>query len=187
MRMRREGVLKSMTVSALAALMVGLVSSVPAEASGAPQPKTWAPKSIETIPAFDSDLPTGSVAYTASAPATGSKTLAATASWVCTVYASDPWITGTIVYGDGWQSCTGSGYLQTSLKVTIQTYMGLGLWKNRASLSTSYTNYAWLERYPQYNCSGIGTYTYRIVTDGWAVYTSYHQAVQSLNYHRYSC
>lgn len=73
----------------------------------------------------------------------------------------------------------GAGFLQTSLKVTVQSYMGLGLWKNRTSLSTSYTNHAWLERVPDYYCRGVGVQTYRIVTDGWAVYTSYHKAVQS--------
>jgi hypothetical protein len=56
-----------------------------------------------------------------------------------------------------------------------------------ASISKSYTNYAWLDAQPYFYCYGIATYTYRIVTDEWAVYTSYHAAVQSLNYLRVAC
>lgn len=70
--------------------------------------------------------------------------------------------------------------------MTIQSYKGLGLWTNRASLSASYTNHAWLERSPVYNCTGAGTYTYRVITDGWANY-DVHEAIQSAQYITYYC
>jgi hypothetical protein len=126
----------------------GTAVAAPTDDAPASSTSTWAPTMIETIPAFDDDLPKGSVEFGSdSAPQTipggpaqssGGSTVtstteqgaAATASWVCTVYASDPSISASKVYGSGWQSCSGTGFLQTALKVTIQTYTGLGLWKN---------------------------------------------------------
>jgi hypothetical protein len=42
-----------------------------------------------------------------------------------------------------------------------------------------------LERIIWYYCSGTGTETYRIVTDGWQ--GTHHKAVQSLNYLTATC
>ena len=40
---------------------------------------------------------------------------------------------------------------------------------------------------PGYDCDGDGTFTYRLVTTGWAAGGAYSQNVQSLNYVRFSC
>ena len=69
--------------------------------------------------------------------------------------------------------------------MTIQRYLGLGVWQNKYQWSSGYTSNPWLERIIWYYCSGTGTETYRIVTDGWQ--GTYHKAVQSLNYLTTTC
>jgi hypothetical protein len=176
--------------TALAAFLSVGSPGGPLPAHAGSGPATWAPKKVEVVPAFARDLPIGTARFgpSTTSSSSGASTLSASAAtWICSVYASDPYLSQSLVGGDGWQSCTGAGFQQTALRVTIQTYWGLGLWKDRSSQMTNWTNYSWLERHPQYSCSGMGVYTYRVVTDGWAVYGNYHQAVQSLNYYRFYC
>jgi len=146
------------------------------------------------IPAFDSDLPKGSAAVGVEPGPTSMQTRAASASsgptWFCTVYASDPRRAvhsgKNSVDGEGWQSCTGTQTVwYSSIKVTIQRYLGSGLWQNKYQYDSGYQNTAWVERIVWYYCGGTGTQTYRIVTDGWQ--GTYHQAVQSLNYLKTTC
>ena len=143
---------------------------------------------VSYVPAFATDLPKGSSSLGPTSSA-ASAAVAPAVSWICTVYASDPsraWHTGgDSVQGEGWQSCTGATYWQTALTVTIQRYLGLGVWQNKYQWSSGYTSNPWLERIIWYYCSGTGTETYRIVTDGWQ--GTYHKAVQSLNYLTTTC
>jgi hypothetical protein len=146
------------------------------------------PSQVQLVPAFDHSLPVGTTSIGSGAAQPGALTSAtATASWVCTIYASDPWFTPPEIEGDGWQSCTGAGYSPTHIKVTIQAYMGLGLWNARYSYTSPWTSSNWDQATVYYNCTGHGRYTYRIVTDGWAQGGLYHSAVQSLNYLQVTC
>lgn len=151
------------------------------------------PPSAQTqyVPAFSDDLPTGQADITMGSTSNRhTRGVAPNVSWICTVYASDPKVAihnnKQAIEGEGWQSCTGSAYWQTAIKVTVQKYKGLGLWNNLYQYNSGYTSSPWLERIVWWYCtSGNGWQTYRIVTDGYQ--GTYHQAVQSLNYLRAYC
>lgn len=172
----------------LTAGMLAVNLAVPTAAS----PADSSPK-IEKIPAWSHDLPIGKAEYHPKAVepkgATADKTgVYKIYPWKCSVYASDPWQVGRSVGGEGSQICSGSGYLQTLLQVTIQRYLGLGFWQNvRGPVSTGYTNKYWLDMTLYYNCSGTGSEEYRVISDGYAVYGRYHLAVQSQTYWRFIC
>jgi hypothetical protein len=155
-------------------------------ASGLVATPTATPRS-QLVPAFDHALPTSGSFGPGAATSTAATPSAALASWVCTVYASDPWKSGSEIEGDGWQSCSGTGYAPARIKVTIQRYVGLGIWNNRYQYPGDWTSADFDQATIWYDCSGDGTRTYRIVTDGYAQSGAYHQAVQSLNYLRVSC
>lgn len=145
---------------------------------------------VEYVPAFSNDLPTGQADLTAADSKKPSAGVTPAVSWICTVYASDPRVaihnSRQSIEGEGWQSCTGSTYWLTAIKVTVQKYKGLGFWNNLYQYNSGYTSEAWLERIVWWYCtSGNGWQTYRIVTDGYQ--GTYHQAVQSLNYLRAYC
>lgn len=60
-------------------------------------------------------------------------------------------------------------------------------WETVKTDTSSWTSYRWLQLEPGYDCSDDGTYTYRLVTTGWAANGRYSQNVQSLNYVRFEC
>lgn len=137
------------------------------------------------IPAFDDDLPLSGETFAATA-ASKSASLAA-ASWVCSVYASDPTKFANTIEGEGFQSCAGAGWGPQRLKVTIQRYLGLGAWQNKASIDSGNVWIDFVQRDRIYNCAGTGSQQYRVISDGWAVNGAYHLAVQSANYLRVTC
>ena len=196
--MRRYArLLTTLTIGTALTLTAGSISAAAASpGSGPAAPTAKAPKSVVLVPAFDNDLPKGSGSFSASASASASSRssastavapLAAAAAWVCSVYTSDPWLDGVFITGDGTQTCTGVGYAPMKVNVTIQSYGALGFWNNRTAASGSWTAVTMETLQPYYDCSGDGTYTYRLVSDGYAQSGLYHQAVQSLNYLRVTC
>lgn len=173
---------------ALAVVTGGIVAAGPAlaqdgggRAGGADRPSTAV--TAQSIPAYDRDLPVGKAALPRSSAASPA---AALASWVCTVFASDPWKNGSEIEGDGWQSCSGAGYAPSHIKVSIQRSRWYG-WQTMWSYTSPWTSDDWDSATVWYDCSGDGTYTYRVVTTGWAQSGRYSQSVQSLNYLRVSC
>ena len=169
---------------------VALLAFVPVLVVG--HPASAAATSTDTkpvatlIPAFSSDLPLSGASYRP-APSADVRSTAALASWVCSIYASDPSKFANTIEGEGWQSCTGSGWSPQRLKVTLQKYKGLGFWNNLTVRDSGNAYVNFVHRDFIYDCSGLGTQTYRVVTDGYAVGGLYHKAVQSLNYLRVSC
>jgi hypothetical protein len=169
---------------------VALLAFVPvlavADPAGAASTSTGTKPVVNLIPAFSTDLPL-SGASLRPAPSADVNSAAALASWVCSIYASDPSKFANTIEGEGWQSCTGSGWSPQRLKVTLQKYKGLGFWNNLTvrDSGNAYVNFVHGDFI--YDCSGLGTQTYRVVTDGYAVGGLYHKAVQSLNYLRVSC
>ncbi len=120
--------------------------------------------------------------------------VAPAADWVCTVYASDPSKTTyqghASIEGEGSQFCSGSGWENTAIRITIQRYAGVGIWNNKYQWTSPWEGVPegdWIDEFIYYYCSGSGTQTYRVVTDGWAVSGWYTDSVQSLNYLRVSC
>jgi hypothetical protein len=189
---RKRGLWAAAVLTAVS--MAGFAAADPALGGGTriDRGDGWAPYKVASYPADDPDYPIGEVKYGPGVGTKAKKPLTSGlqyshGSWSCTVWASDAWESGYYAYGDGWQSCIGSGFLQTALTVTLQTKLCCGFWKNRAKWSTGYTNYAWLERVPRFYCKGIGLYTYRVLTDGWAFYGTYHGGSQSLNYETFYC
>lgn len=146
-----------------------------------------APMSVSLVPAFSNDLPKGSAELSLLAGGQRAAGVTPNAAWVCSIYTSDPWKSGIWITGDGTQTCTGAGYAPMKVNVTIQVYKGLGFWNNRVKSQGSWTSANQETLQPWYDCSGDGTYTYRIVTDGYAQSGMYTQAVQSLNYLRVAC
>lgn len=162
--------------------VTSLALLIPAPSSGAaPAPETKTPSpSVQTVAAFDTDLPKGK----ATTEPTGQS---AAAAWVCTVYSSDPRKSGIFVEGDGSQFCSGAEFAATKITVKVQRSRWYG-WQTMRTQSTSWSSAAFQELIDvAYDCSGDGTYTYRIVTTGYANGGAYSQSVQSLNYLRVSC
>lgn len=191
--LRQRRVFTTLTVAVVLTMTASSVSAFASPSTDPSSPAATAPKSVELIPAFDNDLPKGSapfapglIAGSASLAPTAT-TQAAAAPWVCSVYASDPWKSGIFITGDGTQTCTGTGYAPAKINVTIQAYKALGFWTNRKVGSGSWSAATQQTLQPYYDCTGDGTYTYRIITDAYAQGGVYTQAVQSLNYLRVSC
>ena len=163
------------------------VAGASAATAADPSPSGSVP-TVELIPAFDDDLPTGSAPLTLAGPESrSSDALSPAAAWVCSVYTSDPDKSGGEIHGVGSQICTGAGYAPIKIDVTIQRYTALGFWNNRYKAVGAWnsSNFDTLEAW--YDCGGDGTQTYRIVTDASAMGGAYMQSVQSLNYLRVSC
>lgn len=160
---------------------------VPAPASGAtPIERHSQAVSVSSVAAFDTDLPKGSVRQ-AQSPTPRAQRYATAASWVCTVYSSDPRKSGIFLEGDGSQFCSGAGFAATKITVKVQRSRWYG-WQTVRTQITSWSSASFRELVDvAYDCSGDGTYTYRIVTTGYANGVTYSQSVQSLNYLRVSC
>lgn len=74
--------------------------------------------------------------------------------------------------------CSGSGWAPHRVRVTVQWYLGLGFWSNRAQDGSSYTNNSYTSWTTYYDCTGTGTHTYRTTADyftgGGALEVTYH-------------
>jgi hypothetical protein len=117
------------------------------------------------------------------ASASDSKTAA---PWVCTVYASDIWKDGEWAEGEGSQFCSGSGYSPMMIRTQIQRDRWWG-WETVKTDTSSWSSGYMVTLLPGYDCDGDGTFTYRLVTTGWAQGGAYSRDVQSLNYVRFTC
>ncbi|MFF3671880.1 hypothetical protein [Microtetraspora malaysiensis] len=158
-----------------AALPVGTGAIAYAESQAEP--------TVELIPAFSDDLPLSGAQH---GPAAAASEVAA-APWACTVYASDPSKFANTIGFEDFQSCTGTGWSPQRVKVTLQRYLGAGLWQNKKVVDSGNAYIDFLQRDGIYDCSGTGNEEYRVVTDGYAVNGAYHKSVQSLNYLRVTC
>ncbi len=135
-------------------------------------------------PATATDMPIGKATFGPNtASASDSK---AAARWVCTVYASDIWKDGEWAEGEGSQFCSGSGYTPHMIRTQIQRHRWWG-WETVKTDTSSWTSGYMVTLLPGYDCDGDGTFTYRLVTTGWAQGGAYSQDVQSLNYVRFTC
>lgn len=168
--------------AAAAATLIALAAATPAQAAtGAAAPKR---PTVTLIPAFDKDLPlSGAQLHATAKPGT----VTPMASWVCSIYASDPTKFANTIEGEGFQSCAGSGWAPQNVRATLQKYKGFGFWNNLTRVEWGYTTIDFIDVNFIYDCSGLGTQTYRVVTDGYAVGGLYSSSVQSLNYLRVSC
>ncbi|MCW4355654.1 hypothetical protein ONR57_20315 [Hoyosella sp. YIM 151337] len=169
------------TMRKLGSITAAVVLTVSVSAVAYAQPVARSPiGAAELIPAFDPDLPvSGTTAY--------SDEMNAQATWVCSVYASDPSSFANTIEGEGWQSCSGFGWQPQRINVVIQRYLGLGFWQNRANQDSGYVWVNFVHRDLIYDCSGTGSQLYRVVTNGYAQGGAYYQPVQSENYLRYTC
>lgn len=173
--------------SAFAVVAMSVLIPVPASAAE-PADSPARPSSVELVPAWSKDLPAGEAQMegATNVPVQRAITQAAPA-WVCTVYSSDPRKSGVFVEGDGSQFCSGTGYAATKITVRLQRSRWYG-WQTMRTESTSWGSARFLELVDvAYDCSGDGTYTYRMVTTGYANGGAYSQSVQSLNYLRVRC
>ncbi len=191
-----------MAMSALTlSMMVLLTVATPVGAAPSARPTP----DVELIPAFDRDRPIGKLQYdldsvlaSAEGVVPGEKSLddaarrstnvqtAAAPRWVCTIYASDPSRFANTVEGEGAQWCSGSGWWPQKIVVTLQRHRWWG-WQNVNRVESSWAYIYFVHRDFIYNCSGTGTHTYRVVTDGYAEGGYYKASVQSENYLRRSC
>lgn len=142
---------------------------------------------ISLVPAFDNDLPLSGYRLSSSAGVNASSTVTPLAAWVCTVYASDPTKFANTIEGEGFQSCSGTGWSPQRVRVTLQRYLGLGFWNNLTIVDSGYVYVNFVQRDFIYNCSGLGTQTYRVITDGYAAGGAYGASVQSANYLTVTC
>ncbi|MBI3430254.1 MAG: hypothetical protein HY050_09435 [Actinobacteria bacterium] len=169
---------------ATAALVVvsGLLASTPSAGAA-----TTVSPVVRIVPAFDKDLPLSGYQWTSGASVNASAAITPSAAWVCTVYASDPGRFANTIDGEGFQTCSGTGWSPQRVRVTLQRYLGLGFWSNLTIVDSGYVYVNAVDRNFIYDCSNLGTQTYRVITDGYAVGGAYHASVQSLNYLTVTC
>ncbi|MFF5225312.1 hypothetical protein [Dactylosporangium sp. NPDC000521] len=172
----------AVSVAAMAAGILLLPSAAEA-ASGKEDAVAKAP-TVSIVPATATDMPKGKTAFGPDAASPSGSIVAA--DWVCTVYASDIWQSGDWAEGEGSQWCSGSGWGPQMIRTQIQRERWWG-WETVKTDTSSWTTAYFLTLLPGYDCDGDGTYTYRLVTTGWAAGGSRSQDVQSLNYVRFSC
>lgn len=157
--------------------------------AGSPSRTSDDPSAV-LVPACDTDLPTGSIKVTSSdiALLTTNGVIPNTASWVCTVYASDPWENLGRIYGDSANFCSGAGYQPIYLHQAILQYRGFGIWATKASRTTDAYYHSYLDYTGYWTCAkGTGNQLYRVVTTGYAEGTNFQKSVQSENYLRVTC
>ncbi|SEH04126.1 hypothetical protein SAMN05444920_1634 [Nonomuraea solani] len=159
--MRIQGKIALLALSGLA--VPGLIAPA-AHADPTPQPHA------ELVPAWDNPGPQGDTTYEGGSPAaTGN---AAAAPWRCLLYVSDPsfkkyngrWH----VEGVGRQSCTGAGYSPQGPRLTLQRYLGLGVWKNVVRTTIAWSHGGYAEMRKAWDCTRSGSEEYRWVVDGFA-------------------
>ena len=170
----------SMAVMAVATFLV----SSPADAAGRQDPANVPTVSI--VPATATDMPIGKATYAPTAAAAADQSASAAASWVCTVYADDIWQSGDWAEGDGSQICSGVGFAPEKIRTQIQRHRWWG-WETVKTDSTGWSSSNIRTLLPAYDCSDDGTFTYRLVTTGWAQNGAYSQDVQSANDVRFTC
>lgn len=185
-------------IMALGAMMVPAASAA-ARSQGGSHSHVVA---VQVIPAFDHDFPVGKTSYrpsvTGKAPMMRDKPAVPAQEFICSVYASDPYIEdgettssgqelAYVMGGDGSQACSGSGWQNQKITVAIQTYIGLGFWDNRVVVPTNWSAEPFIDESAYWDCTGSGTQTYRIVTTGWAASGDYGASVQSQNDMRVTC
>lgn len=149
-----------------------LTAATTTTAASLPPPNdAHTPKLLKIVPAWDHDLPVGTGTYgpakNSPSPAT-TKARPASVPWICSVYASDPEQAHDEIIGNGWQSCSGTGYEDTQIRVTVQKYWHLGIWNNVKQVDSGWSSSYWLDRYVYADCVS-GKHEYRVITDGWAV------------------
>ncbi|TMR93045.1 hypothetical protein [Nonomuraea basaltis] len=166
-------------IALLAVLSLTVAGLIAPAAHADPTPKPRA----ELVPAWDIPGPQGSTTYEGGSPTTGDQRASAP-RWRCFLYVSDPTFKKRNgqwqVEGTGRQSCTGAGYIPQGPRLTLQRYLGLGIWRNvfRTSIAWSHGGYA--ETRTGWRCAGSGSEEYRWVVDGFA------QGVPRARAHAYS-
>jgi len=88
--------------------------------------------------------------------------------------------------GDGSQICSGVGFAPEKIRTQIQRHRWWG-WETVKTDSTGWSSSNIRTLLPAYDCSDDGTFTYRLVTTGWAQNGAYSQDVQSANDVRFTC
>lgn len=161
------------------ALLMTLLAGMPAAGAGA------SAAAGQTVVAFDQDLPRASARCRRRRRrmARSWREPRGSAPFTPQIRA-DPAYSSRV---DGSQFCSGSGYAATKITVKVQRHRWYR-WQTMRSQSTGWSSSGFIELVDVgYDCSGDGTYTYRIVTTGYANGGLYSQSVQSLNYLRVSC
>ena len=169
---------------ALAATTTAVVLLMPSPAEADVKQDPTQTPTVSLVPATSMDMPTGNATFGPEVASTSDSRTAA--SWVCTVYASDIWKSGEWAEGEGSQFCSGAGYSPIMIRTQIQRDRWWG-WETVKTDTSSWTSGYMITLLPGYDCDGDGTFTYRLVTTGWAAGGAYSQNVQSLNYVRFSC
>jgi hypothetical protein len=168
--------------TAALAVICGLLSSMPSASA-----TTDVTPVFTTVPAFDHDLPLAGNQISSGTSSSASTATASATYWICTDYAGTPNVSYGAVYGEGHQSCSGSGWTPQEIRVTIQRYLGLGYWASLATTDSGPVFSYYIDEIALYNCSRLGTQTYRTVLDAYVANGTYHQASESGTYLRATC
>ncbi|WP_188196113.1 hypothetical protein [Nonomuraea sp. SYSU D8015] len=182
--MRIQGKIALMAVLSLT--VAGLIApAAAAHAGSAPEPQA------ELVPAWDRPGPQGRTTYEDGSP-TAEDQRAAAPRWRCFLYVSDPefekhdgrWH----IEGTGRQSCNGAGYAPQGPRLTLQRYLGFGIWRNVFRTTIAWSRGGWAETRTAWECTGTGSEEYRWVVDGFAQGVSRaRKNAYSLNYLRVIC
>jgi hypothetical protein len=110
------------------------------------------------------------------------------ASWICSVYSSDPWkSSNTTVSVYASQSCSGSGFMPVQICDTVQRHRWFG-WENMKTRCSGYAYVSFDDVTTTYNCAGTGSHSFNGAANGYAVAGVYGSGeVDSLHNPTFSC
>ncbi|GAA3600913.1 hypothetical protein GCM10022419_101320 [Nonomuraea rosea] len=159
--MRVRGKIALLAVLSLA--VAGLIAP-PAHSDPTPQPQE------ELTPAGETPVPERSTTYEDDSPADSQR--AAAPAWRCHLFVSDPAFVRHNgrghISGIGRQWCTGAGYAPHGPRLTLQRYLGVGIWRNVHRTSIAWSRGSFAESLFDWPCTGTGVERYRWVVDGFA-------------------
>ncbi|MEV4170470.1 hypothetical protein [Nonomuraea sp. NPDC049709] len=151
-------------LSAVSTAMAAVLAAPVAHAGPTPDPRA------ELVPAWDAPGPQGETAYEGDSPPAEEQRAAP--PWRCFLYVSDPTFKKRNghwqVEGTGRQSCVGAGYTPQGPRLTLQRYLGLGLWRNVFRTTIAWSQGGYAEIRTGWKCAGSGSEEYRWVVDGFA-------------------
>lgn len=176
---------------AAAALLAAAITSIglTGPAASAASISASAGPTSQQFAAPDDGIPHGSATYTNGQDQTGSTATVApdstnspAATWVCTVYADNPSLSGYIISGSASQICSGTGFAAERVSGYLQRLRWYG-WEDMDSESGSWGSANISEVYLEYDCEGDGEYTFRVLSVGEAnggLYTASAQSATQL-------
>jgi hypothetical protein len=83
-------------------------------------------------------------------------------SYNCTVRVTEPTMHAHVIYGLATSQCTGTGWQDQRLKVSIEEFVFPTLIEVKATAITDFSASSTLSQWVTFNCAGTGTHYYSV-------------------------